>query len=631
MSPIKSLLRKISTPTSCLWGAFTLLTGAFFLIELLGFFLLGPENPFPLLFGLLWSVLLAGLILLLPRRASAIAFGILYFISLLWALAQAGYYQVFEKMMWLNTVAYAGEGATFLGNVLRGFPLSWYLWGLLAIGFGVCILLFYPRPDRRPLPCLLLCGAALLGLTLAPWGLKLLDGENTRKDGSLEPFSYSSAYHSMYDAKRAYDICGLYQLTFRDVWYNEIYSRFSGTENARQEMKEQADTFFESRPGSEGNEMTGLFQGKNVIFILMESMDDWLITQDNTPTLYRMQQEGINFTQFYTPGYGSARTLNSELCMNTGLFLPSSGDYIFDYLGNSFRQSIASQLTSKGYSAQVFHYNSPSFYSRGELEPALGYESYISYEAYTSQEDDLMSDCYLFDNPQIREQFFREGLTFNTIITRSAHMSYDYDEELSQYALRQYPQYQGMYASEEEDCGRVKARLVEDMFARLLQELQENGTLENTVIVAFTDHYTYGYRDKEELLALSGLTKEYDLLLEKTPCFIWSADGPSMEVTKTLNSSDLVPTVLNLLGIDHGLNYLGQDAFDPAYPGYAIFPDGSWLSDGVICVAPTGEDPQVLANLTGKHLTDAYLEQMTQLAQDYITISNLLLDCDYYR
>ena len=61
------------------------------------------------------------------------------------------------------------------------------------------------------------------------------------------------------------------------------------------------------------------------------------------------------------------------------------------------------------------------------------------------------------------------------------------------------------------------------MFARLLQELEENGELENTVIVAYTDHYTYGFKDEDmaplfhDALDLSNvaLPKEFvDILLQ---------------------------------------------------------------------------------------------------------------------
>ena len=118
----------------------------------------------------------------------------------------------------------------------------------------------------------------------------------------------------------------------------------------------------------------------------------------------------------------------------------------------------------------------------------------------------------------------------------------------------------------------LKARLVDDMFARLLEELEARGELENTVIIAFTDHYTYGINDTQLMLDRSGVDDL--LLLEKTPCFLWSPDLPAMNVDKLLNTSDLLPMVLNLLGVKSPYEYIGEDAFDEAYEGYVPFSNG---------------------------------------------------------
>lgn len=54
---------------------------------------------------------------------------------------------------------------------------------------------------------------------------------------------------------------------------------------------------------------------------------------------------------------------------------------------------------------------------------------------------------------------------------------------------------------------------MDDLFARLLAELEANGTLNNTVIIGVTDHYTYGYKNEQALLELSGVKEP--LLLER--------------------------------------------------------------------------------------------------------------------
>lgn len=256
----------------------------------------------------------------------------------------------------------------------------------------------------------------------------------------------------------------------------------------------------------------------------------------------------------------------------------------------------------------------------------MGYGEYVSYEDYVTEENkrDLYDDQFLFDNPEINADFFRDGPTLNFIITRSAHLSYVYNEVLSHWGLQKYPQYRGMTFDEEEDCMYLKARLVDDMFARLLSELEEKGELENTVIVAYTDHYTYGVQDTQLVLDRSQVDDM--LLVEKTPAFIWSPGGPSIQVDKTLNTADLLPTVLNLLGVDSPYRYLGQDAFDENYAGYALFPNGSWVCQGVAYNAYSDR-----LMLLGGQASDELLAQMAEITSKFVRINNLILDTDYYK
>ena len=608
------------------------IAGAYFAVELLIYCMLAPGEWFPLAFGAVWSLLLAMICLCLPRKAARITFGITYYFYLAWGLAQVGYYSVFGRMLWLQDIFYAGEGAAFFGDILGAFPVLWWLGGIALIGLGVLLIWKFPKTMPRwtqRLVGLNVCLACLVGLFLLPQLVFLKDKWiwGTRSEYA-QSSSYRANYNTMYDAKNVYNICGIYQLTLRDIWKHQLYPLTPAYLATHEAEISKLDAYFESRGQKQDNDMTGLFKGKNVVFVLMESMDDWLITPEDTPIIYKMMQQGINFTDFYTPGYGTARTINSEFCSNTGIYLPTNGKYVFNYVTNSFNQSIANQATSSGYTAEVFHYNSPDYYSRGVFEPAMGYRKYNCYKDYETDKDKLYDDCLLFDIPELNDLFFREGKTFNTIITRSAHLGYVYRDVLSDYALKQYPQYRGKYASEEENCARVKAKLVDDLIARLLTELKEHGQLENTVIMAITDHYTYGYLNMEELYAHSGV--DDTLLLEKTPCFVWSMDCPAVEVTKTLNTADFVPTMLNLMGIDSPYNYLGQDAFDPAYEGYALFPNGSWISDGVVYSTGSGQ-PAVLRNSKGKELTEAYMTEMARKTSEFIHVSNLLLTSDYYK
>ena len=116
------------------------LAGAYFLIEALAFVILVPETLNGFAFGALWAILLSAAVLVLPRPAGRIFYGITYYFFLLWTLAQTGYYSVFNRMMWLSDVFYAGEGADFLTDVLGAFPPVWWIGGVLLSAIMAAIM-----------------------------------------------------------------------------------------------------------------------------------------------------------------------------------------------------------------------------------------------------------------------------------------------------------------------------------------------------------------------------------------------------------------------------------------------------------------------------------------------------------
>lgn len=643
---MKVFVRTGSQKKSRLHAPFLLIPLSFFLIEVFSLLFLAASGEaftarqlWPLAFGALWAIVLTGLVRLLPEKAGRITYGITYFIYLIYAIVQTGYYILFEEMMWISDFRYASEGSDFF-YVLLSYPVGWYLVIVPMVALGVFLIWCFPKQKKGKLPRIVAAAvavAAIAGAFILPEAVFAYDSY-IRYAGSDygRAQSAEAAYDNMFNVHRLYEVCGLFQTGLKDIGTNHLYPL---TPAYRQEQKQalaELNSYFDQRGDSGSNKMTGIFEGKNVVVVLMESMDDWLLG-DHTPTINYLMENGINFTQFFTPGYGAVRTFNSEFCLNTGSYLSTQGGYAFDYVTNDYRQSLASQLGQLGYTSKVFHYNDPSFYSRGVFSPAMGYEEYLCYADFVDTKKDpraLYDDLLLFTNQEICDIFFREGAPrLNFIITRSAHLSYRYNEVLSHWALKKYPQFKGMTGYEEKDCAWVKAKLVDDMFKRLLEELEERNELENTVIVAMTDHYTYGAgrdgndaaKNYQMMLESSGV--EDALLLERVPCFIWSADGPAEQVDKTLNTADLLPTVLNMMGIDSKYSYIGQDAFDEDYIGYALFPDGSWVCDGV---AYSDDDKKYILLEEGKTVSEEMKTRLPELLQEFIRINNLILETDYY-
>ena len=620
--------------------SFALVPAAFFAVELFAFFFLAKDTDssaarfWPLVFGILWAAMLGGFVRLLPRKGGRVLFAVLYFTAMAYAVVQTGYYILFSQMLWFSDFRYASEGSDYL-DILLSYPISWWLGIAALVILGVALTVRFPHWGRQWQPrvtAAIAAAAAVVGACLLPEVVFQQDDEIRYAESDYgRAQSAEAAYDNMFNAHRLYQVCGLYQTLVKDLYANEIYPLTPAHTKAQAEASAQIDSYFAKQTSGGKNAMTGLLEGKNVILVLMESMDDWMIGE-HTPTLCRLMEEGIHFTHFFTPAYGGIRTFNTEFCINTGSFLSSQGGYAFDYVTNDFDQSLANLLRERGYSAKEFHYNSDTFYSRGEFAPAMGYEEYVSYADYITDVSDkeakqlLYDDQLLFDNPSLNDLFFREGKKLNFIITRSAHLSYKYNEVLSYWGLKNYPESKGLTGNEATDCAYLKARLVDDLFARMLAELEEKGELENTVIVGVTDHYTYGYKNEKALLELSGVDNK--LLLERTPCFIWSSDLEPQTVDKVLNTADLLPTLLNLLGIDSEFSYMGHDAFDEGYDGFVPFSDGSWISGNTAYEAAS---KKLIPVDGGEASMDAQTRaELTQRTQAFTQINNLILQTDYY-
>ena len=614
--------------------SYLLIPLSFLAVELFGLCFLLPEGEkgtFPLGFGLLWSCAISAALYLLPVMAARIVYGITYFLSAVYAGFQTGYYLLFSEMLWLSDFRYAAEGSDY-ADMLLTYPLLWWLGILGMILMGAVILWKFPRWKRQGgklALSVLVIAASAVGMDFLP-ELLYINDDKIQYAGSDYGRSQSAqaVYENMFNTHRLYRLCGLHHTLAKDIYKNTIYPLTPSHAAEQAQAEEEIQAYFDRQPEHTGNDMTGKLAGKHVVLVLMESMDDWMIGE-HTPTLEKLMSEGINFTRFYTPVYGGIRTFNTEFTINTGSFLSSQGGYAFDYVTNSYPQSLASRLREAGYSAKTFHYNDPTFYSRGEFSPAMGYEEYVCYADFVEETDEkvkknlLYDELLLFDNEALKADFFRSGQpNLNFVITRSAHLSYKYNEVLSYWGLKKYPEYRGLTGNEETDCAYLKAKLVDDFFARLLQELEAEGQLENTVIVGVTDHYTYGYKDIPSLLELSEV--EETILLEKTPCFIWSPGLEAMEMDKVLNTSDLLPTVLNLLGVESPYHYIGYDAFDASYEGFVPFSNGSWISGDTAYDSAT---KKVISISGAQQTVSAELqEKNAQTVQEFIRINNLILE-----
>ena len=361
----------------------------------------------------------------------------------------------------------------------------------------------------------------------------------------------------------------------------------------------ELDDYYASHPKEAADTpMTGAFAGKNLIFIMMESMDDWLVTPEYMPNLWQLEQDGLYFPNYYAPMFLSAGTFNSEFTANTGLIAPEYHVRNSYYAEHALPYSLANLFRDAGYRARSYHAANPNIYNRGQIHLNFGYESYSDY-------GDLGMDDYMLDSQLLRgyDQIVSDEPFFSFIITYSGHGPYTTEQQnISGPHLEQaraaidYSTVPYTTEAQKEEYTRAVAQAMEtDAFiGGLRKQLEADGHAKDTVLVLFTDHYCKYFSDTELIEAIKG-TSDHNLL-SNVPFVIWT-EGITPQVSeKYVSTMDIAPTIVDLFSLDADLRYyIGNDMFGPD-GGVVYFRNYAWY-DGK--TYDTGNDastnPAVLA------------------------------------
>lgn len=567
----------------------------------------------PNLLTLLWAVLLSSLVTLIPsRKWGRIAYGICYYFYFIYTVAQYGVYLVLDRFIYVTDILLAGEGADYADYVMEFLSPGLIAQLLALIGFGVLGIVFFPKKPEAPKKVSLIRGLAallaVLGISQAGSLYGELAGENVWDNFQSPAFEYKRFVSPNFGMQ----ITGVYHFLCRDIQV-QLSRAFNDTSSLSAEI----DAYFEEKPDHLGNEYTGILEGKNVIAVMLESIDDWIITPEVMPTLHAMMESSINFTNHYTPDYASGYTFNTEFAFNLGVYPYSNGNVSYALTRSSFPYSIANMFADAGYAANSFHEGEPDFYNRGPMHITFGYEIYHCYRDYPLMGVSVHDDTFLPKNDVLYEAMTAGEPFCSFIITYSAHLPYAQDD-FTVWCREQFPEYNDQ--GEELSGLYAKSRVTDEMFRLLLERLEADGLLEDTVFVCYGDHYAYGLQDEALLQRKS--EEAGSSILEKTPAFIWWPGCEGVQIDKVCHTVDLAPTIMNLFGMEVPKNVMGSDILDDSYEGYAIFPYTTWVKDGTY--VKYGE---VQWN---DHMTDQEIQDMNAFVSRYYYINDSILEADYY-
>ena len=412
------------------------------------------------------------------------------------------------------------------------------------------------------------------------------------------------------------------------------------------------------------NKYTGILEGKNIVFIHMESMQTFLMDlsfngKEVTPALNKLAKEGMFFSNFY-PEVSTGTSSDTEFTLLSSLMPAASGTVFVRYYDREF-VTIPKLLADKDYYAFSMHGNLASMWNRNKAHPSLGYDGMYFRESFEYDEDKDVINLGIND-----KLFFKQAVPIlesiedehknyiGTIITLSNHSPFNGGEKYGDYSLsskvdkydnnlKRNVKVETDYLSDTAVGKYIKsAHYADEALGEFIDYIKKSDHFNDTIFVFYGDHdarlsqteinYLYNYNPVNGELYTKNDPEyqEYDKfdheLNKKTPLIIWTKNSKLKNTFKgTVNyymgMIDVQPTILNMLNIKNKYA-LGHDIFNIKNNNTIPFPTGNFLTSEMYYRNSTGEFKIFNDNTIIKA---DYIETRQKDVEQTLNISNLII------
>lgn len=372
------------------------------------------------------------------------------------------------------------------------------------------------------------------------------------------------------------------------------------------------------------NKYTGMFKDKNLIVITAEAFSPIAVNEALTPTLYKLVNQGFTFTNFYSPIY-YVSTSDGEYVSLTSLlpkesvwsFYKSSKNYLPYVYGNVFK--------NLGYETYAFHDGQYKYYDRNLSHPNMGYkymacgnglEKLMNCKKWPQSDLEMINAT--FDIYSNEEKFVAYYMSI------SGHLEYNF------YGNNMANKNKALVA-DTEYSDKIKAYIacqieLDKALEELINKLKEKDILDDTVIVLSADHYPYGLTNND----INSVTPLEDAKFDihKNNLIIWSNTmKKNIKIDKIAESLDILPTILNLFGINYDSRLLiGKDILSDT-DGLVILNDRSWITK----YGKYNTSTQKFTSLTEEEIPENYVNKINEIVANKFVISKNILDTNYYK
>ena len=384
------------------------------------------------------------------------------------------------------------------------------------------------------------------------------------------------------------------------------------------------NNFMKNEIGSKQNKYSGMFKGKNLVFIVAESFSEIAVSEKYTPTLYKLVHEGFDFENFYTSN--NLSTIGGEFQALTGLY--ADNEILSSWRGGwaYYPYGLGTTFKNEGYNTFAYHDNSAFYQDRNVYLKTQGFDNfkgcYNGLENLINCEQWPQSDIEMMEATS--KDYINSDKPFMTYyMTVSGHFYYEFNQNSISQKNKElvkdldYP---------EDVKGYIATQIeLDKAIETLMNKLKEVGKLDDTVFVLLGDHYPYNL-PIEHINLLSSYERDSLIEANSNNLIIYNSKMKPVKVDKVGMSIDVLPTVLNLFGVKYDSRVLmGKDILSTT-SGIAIFKDKSWVTNKGTYYAATGK-----FEAKDDEIPEGYVDKINSIVSNRVAISKMIVDNNYYK
>lgn len=327
------------------------------------------------------------------------------------------------------------------------------------------------------------------------------------------------------------------------------YCENKQTEKLTAEENQEIKTWFaQKQENLPTNQYKGIFKGKNLIMIQVESLENFVINQkvngqEITPNLNKLLANSLYFSNFYEQVYNGS-SADADLMANTSVYPVRTGATFFRFPNNIYN-SLPKLLRGVGYSTLAIHPDKGSYWNWMPALTSIGFEKTMDETHFnTSEKIGLgISDGSYFK--QIAPIMASEKQPFyNFMVTLTSHNPFDLPN-----------QYRKLVLSDELNKTKLggyfqSINYTDQQIGDFLDTLDTSGVLGNSVVVIYGDHTGVHKYYNDEVKQVQPQENWWLDDTKRIPLIIYHKGMKGRDIGITGGQIDTMPTVAYLMGIN---------------------------------------------------------------------------------